>query len=216
MNPTIRILIADDHAFYREGIRTLLDGRDGLEVVGEASDGLEVLAAIATLRPDVVLLDLNMPGVDGIATCHALARQAPETGIVIVTMFDDDDHVLDALRAGAHGYVIKDASREEVIRAIHAAHARQGILSPAIARRLPALLASRHDRSLPAGLTPREAEVLRLVGQGLRTEQVAERLAISPKTVRNNLSTIYTKIQVLDRAGAAEWARKNLSQHSGS
>lgn len=211
-------MIADDHVFYRDGIRMLLDGQSGITVVAEAGDGDEALTRLDEHDVDVVLMDINMPRVDGVEATRRIRLRHPAIAVVMVTMFDDDTHLVEAIRAGANGYVLKDATREEVIRAIHAARDGQGVFSPSMAARLPALLspttgAERAD--LPAGLTQREADILDLVADGLQNDQIARRLAISSKTVRNNLSLVYAKIDVTNRIAAANWTRRHLGQRRG-
>lgn len=208
----ISVVVADDHTFYREGVRSLLDARDDITVVAEASTGEEALVEIAAHQPDVVLLDIRMAGMGGLKTCARISRDHPDVAVVIVTMFDDDDVVVEALRSGAHGYVLKDASVDEVARAIHAAKAGQGIFSPAISRKLANLLEpSRDGRRRPANLTHREAQLLLLIADGHTNGEIAQRLGITPKTVRNILSLTYTKIGVLDRTQAAIWTQANLA-----
>ncbi|HVL05504.1 MAG TPA: response regulator transcription factor [Acidimicrobiales bacterium] len=206
------MLVVDDHVFYRQGIRTLLDETDDIKVVSEASSGDEALAQLSATSPDVVLLDVRMPGLDGIEVCRITRRNHPAVAIVIVTMFDDDDTVLEALRAGAHGYVLKDATLEELSRAIHAVHDGQAIFSPGISGKLVGLLDPGREQQRPANLTRREAQILELLAGGQTSDQIASRLGISTKTVRNALSVIYTKIGVLDRTQAAIWTREHLSR----
>jgi DNA-binding NarL/FixJ family response regulator len=208
----ISVLVVDDHVFYRQGIRTLLDETDDIKVVSEASSGDEALAQLSATSPDVVLLDVRMPGLDGIEVCRITRRNHPAVAIVIVTMFDDDDTVLEALRAGAHGYVLKDATLEELSRAIHAVHDGQAIFSPGISGKLVGLLDPGREQQRPANLTRREAQILELLAGGQTSDQIASRLGISTKTVRNALSVIYTKIGVLDRTQAAIWTREHLSR----
>jgi len=206
----ITVVVADDHLFYRQGIRSLLEMSSDIEIVGEASTGDEALAQIVAVNPDVVLLDIKMPGVDGIETCRIISRDHPDVAVVIVTMFDDDDTVVESIRAGARGYVLKDATVDELIRSIHAAQAGQGIFSPAISRKLVGLLEPKSDERRPAHLTLREVQVLRFIADGNTNEQIAARLDITTKTVRNMLSLIYTKIAVIDRTQAAIWTRDHL------
>jgi DNA-binding NarL/FixJ family response regulator len=206
----IRVIVADDHVFYRQGIRSLLETNTEIEVVGEASTGEEALLQIDSVAPDVVLLDIKMPGLNGIETCRIIEREHPKVAVVIVTMFDEDDTVVESIRAGARGYVLKDASVDELTRAIEAAHAGQGVFSPSISRKLVELLEpTAHDRR-PANLTRREVQVLRFISEGSTNDQIAARLDIAAKTVRNMLSLIYTKIGVVDRTQAAIWTRDHL------
>jgi DNA-binding NarL/FixJ family response regulator len=208
----ITVLVVDDHVFYRQGIRTLLDETSDIQVVSEAASGEEALAQVSATSPDVVLLDVRMPGLDGIEVCRIMRRNHPAIAIVIVTMFDDDDTVLEVLRAGAHGYVLKDATLEELSRAIHAVYGGQAIFSPGISGRLAGLLDPGREQQRPSNLTRREAQILELLAGGQTSDQIAGRLGISTKTVRNALSLIYTKIGVLDRTQAAIWTREHLSR----
>ena len=205
----IRVLIADDHPVFRFGLKALLEAEAGMQVVGEARTGAEVLSLAEELRPDVILMDLNMPEVNGLeATRRILARQ-PEAGILVLTMFDDDS-VFAAMRAGARGYLLKGAEGAETVRAIRAVAHGQAIFSPAVAERVMHFLGQARpaagDVAFPE-LTEREREVLALVAQGLTNRAIAERLAISPKTVRNHVSSIFGKLQVADRAEAIIRAR---------
>jgi DNA-binding NarL/FixJ family response regulator len=206
----IRVIVADDHVFYRQGIRSLLETSSDIEVVGEASTGDEALAQIESVAADVVLLDIKMPGLNGIETCRIIDREHPNVAVVIVTMFDDDDTVVESIRAGARGYVLKDASVDELTRAIQAAHAGQGVFSPSISRKLIELLDPKAQDRRPANLTLREVQVLGFIAEGTTNDQIAARLDITTKTVRNMLSLIYTKIGVVDRTQAAIWTRDRL------
>jgi DNA-binding NarL/FixJ family response regulator len=207
----ITVIVADDHVFYRQGIRSLLEPSTEIQVVGEASTGEEAIVRVSSVAPDVILLDIKMPGLDGIDTCRIIGRDHPGTAVVIVTMFDDDDMVVESIRAGARGYVLKDATVDELTRAIHAAHARQGIFSPTISRKLVGLLEPKTEERRPAHLTLREVQVLRFIAEGSTNDQIAARLDITTKTVRNMLSLIYTKISVVDRTQAAIWTRDHLA-----
>ena len=160
----------------------------------------------------MVLLDVKMPGLDGLQTCRLVSREHPDVAVVILTMFDDDDTVVEALRSGAHGYVLIDATVDELARAIHAAHAGQGIFSPVISRKLAELLEPRREARRPANLTSREAQLLRFIAEGHTNGQIAQRLGITTKTVRNVLSLVYTKIGVLDRTQAAIWTRDHSAE----
>ena len=216
---TIRILIADDHLFYREGVRTLLKGVPGVEVVGNATSGAEALAQAAALQPDIVLMDIKMPGLNGIEATRQLIQSHPRIGVLIVTMFDDDETVFAAMRAGARGYLLKDADREELLRAVSAVHRGEAIFSPAIARRMMQYFAGQAnapDRMISASdlaarpfpdLTEREREVLELIAQGQSNPAIAERLVLSIKTVQNHVSNILGKLQAADRAQAIVRAR---------
>ncbi len=206
----IRVLIADDHPVFRFGLRALLASELDTEVVGEATTGEEVIELAAVLEPDVILMDLNMPGPNGIEATRRIIQRHPQIGILVVTMFDDDS-VFDAMRAGARGYILKGAEGDETLRAIHAVARGEAIFSPTIARRLmqhfstPGRSASQDP--FPE-LTEREHEVLALVAQGYTNTTIAERLYMSPKTVRNYVSSIFSKLQVSDRTQAAIRARE--------
>lgn len=207
----LRVLIADDHPLFRAGMRALLEAMPDMEVVGVASSGDEVLALAERVQPDVVLMDLQMPGVGGIEATRRIVDACPSTAVLVVTMFEDDYSVFTAMRAGARGYVLKDADEEEVLRAISAAGHGEAIFSPAIARRLVDFFAAPHadvpSRAFPQ-LSQREREVLTLIAQGVNNAAIAERLCLSTKTVRNHISNIFSKLQVADRAEAIVRARE--------
>ncbi len=209
MSP-IRVLIADDHPVFRFGLRALLASEPHTEVIGEATTGDEAIKLAAALQPDVVLMDLNMPGPNGIEATRRIAQQCPQIGILVVTMFDDDS-VFAAMRAGARGYILKGAEGEETLRAIRAVAHGEAIFSPTIARRLMQHFAAPASGPSPppfSELTEREHEVLDLMAQGYTNTAIAERLYMSPKTVRNHVSTIFSKLQVSDRTQAAIRARE--------
>ena len=211
----IRVLIADDHRFYREGVRALLaDARD-VEVVGEAASGDEAIDRAEALQPDVVLMDLKMPGLNGIEATRRVVGASPHVGVLVVTMYDDDDSVFAAMRAGARGYLLKDADQEDLLRAIQAVSRGEAIFSPAIARRLMGYFAALHARGTgpaPAApfpdLTAREREILALIAEGRNNAAIAARLSLSLKTVQNHVSNILSKLQVADRAQAIVRARE--------
>src|SRR5438094_3353717 len=211
---TLRIVIADDHPVFRYGLRALLDAAPDTEVVGEATSGDEAVSLATTLQPDVVLMDLNMPGTNGIEATRQIAAAHPQIGILVLTMFEDDDSVFAAMRAGARGYILKGAEGEETLRAIHAVAHGEAIFSPAIARRLMRYFARPKPADAGAGpaeafpdLTAREREILALIAQGYTNTVIAERLYLSPKTVRNQVSTIFDKLQVTNRTQAVLRAR---------
>jgi DNA-binding NarL/FixJ family response regulator len=218
----IRILIADDHLFYREGVRTLLKGVPDVAIVGDATSGDDAIAQIAAHQPDIVLMDIKMPGLNGIEATRHIRQNYPQIGVLVVTMFDDDETVFAAMRAGARGYLLKDADREELLRAVNAVHRGEAIFSPAIAQRMvqyfahlsgrasapsrSVAVASGSTRPFPE-LTERECEVLELIAQGHSNPAIAERLVLSVKTVQNHVSSILGKLQAVDRAQVIVRAR---------
>ena len=211
----IRIAIADDHPVFRFGLRALLNAMPDTEVVGEVTSGEDALALAGSLEPDVILMDINMPGMNGIEATRRICQTNPDVRILIVTMLEDDS-VFAAMRAGARGYVVKGAEPAEVLRAIRAVADGEAIFSPGIAERLihyfaapPAVAAALTQPAEPAfpDLTEREREVLGLIAQGLTNSAIAERLVLSPKTVRNYITEIFSKLQVADRAQAIIRAR---------
>jgi DNA-binding NarL/FixJ family response regulator len=209
MNP-IRILIADDHPMFRFGIRTLLSTEPDTEVVGEATDGQEAVHLATSLKPDLILMDINLPQLNGIEATRQILKQNPGIGILIITMFEDDT-IFAALQAGARGYILKGAEGDETLRAIRAAANGESIFSPTVAKRLTRFFAqaSTQSASLPfQELTHRERDILRLIAQGLTNAVIAERLSLSPKTVRNQVSIIFSKLHVSDRMEAIVKARE--------
>ncbi|MBI4340250.1 MAG: response regulator transcription factor [Chloroflexi bacterium] len=209
MSP-IRVLIADDHPVYRDGLRTLLTSLPDTEVAGEASTGEEAVALAASSMPDVALMDINMPGMNGIEATRRINQSHPLVAVVMLTMFEDDDSVFAALRAGARGYLLKGADQAEISRAVRAAASGEAIFGPAIATRLMNYFAARPAAPPSAfpDLTQREREVLALIAQGLSNTDIARRFYLSPKTVRNHVSNILGKLQVADRVQAALRARE--------
>ena len=206
----IRMLIADDHAEFRDGLRRLLKLVPGVEVVGEAATGDEAISRASALQPDIILMDLKMPGVNGIEATRRIRDVSPHIGILVLTMFEDDDSVFAAMRAGARGYLLKGADRAEIGRAITAVSNGEAIFSPAIAIRLMqyfAAITPIAPRQRFPELTDREIDVLRLVAQGDNNAEIAARLRLSGKTVRNHVSNILNKLQVADRAHAIIRAR---------
>lgn len=209
MNSAVRIVVADDHPLFRKGMVTLLSSEPGFAVVGEAATGAEAIGVVAATTVDVVLMDLQMPEMGGIPAIQQLKARAPQVRILVVTLFEDDDSVFLALRAGAHGYVLKDAREEELIRAIRAVAAGEAIFSPVIATRVLAWFGSRRpdDDGAFASLTHREREILDELANGHGNATIARHLSISSKTVANHLSTIFAKLQVPDRGAAIVRAR---------
>jgi DNA-binding NarL/FixJ family response regulator len=205
-----RVLIADDHPLFRHGIRGLLDATADFEAIGEATSGDEVITQADELLPDMILMDIHMPGVNGIEATRHILHAHPQIHVLMVTMFEDDASVFSAMRAGAHGYILKDAQKEDLLRAIRAVSSGEAIFSPAIASRMIAFFNSAHPAA-PAQvfpeLTEREREILDLIAQGLNNGEVAARLVLSSSTVRNYVSNIFSKLQVADRAQAIVKAR---------
>ena len=210
MSDTVRVVIADDHPIVRDGLSALLGSVDGLEVLATAATGREALREAVTHRPDVIVLDVQMPELDGVAAAREIARAAPQTAILMLTMFDDDDSVLAAMRAGAAGYVLKGATQDEIVRAIHAVAAGEAIFGPGIARRVLGQLSGNGKTADPCpDLTPRERQVLDLMATGLPTAVISTRLGLSPKTITNHTSAIYAKLQVTGRTEAIDRARRS-------
>jgi DNA-binding NarL/FixJ family response regulator len=206
----IRLLIADDHPLFRKGMRTLLSAVADFALVGEAKTGSEAVALTLELLPDVVLMDLQMPGGSGIEATREIVAASPTTRILVVSLFEDDDSVFAALRAGAHGYLLKDTDEEEMIRAIRAVANGEAIFGPAIASRVLAFFAAGRSDPPPLfpTLTEREREILRLLARGKRNAAIADELFLSPKTVANHVSNIFGKLHVADRAEAIVRARE--------
>jgi DNA-binding NarL/FixJ family response regulator len=205
----LRVLVADDHPVYRDGLRLTLEGWDEAVLVGEASDGDEAVEMAARLRPDVVLMDIQMPGRSGVEATRAIMSDHPGAAVVVLTMFEEDDLVVAALRAGARGYLLKGATRDELRRAITAAAAGEAIFGPKVAQRLTTLIGEPRVAGHPfPDLTDREHEVLELIAQGRANGEIARRLGISEKTVRNHVSTIFAKLEVLGRPEAIVRARE--------
>jgi DNA-binding NarL/FixJ family response regulator len=210
MTEPITVFIADDHRLFRDGLRALLAAAGDLDVVGEAADGAAAVAQVERLQPDVVLMDIQMPGLNGIEATRRITAASPHVGVIIVTMFEDDDSVFAAMRAGARGYVLKGAGQEEVARTIRAVAQGEALFGQAIAARLMSFFAAPRpavpDEAFPE-LTAREREVLDLIAAGLSNEAIAARLVVSRKTVRNHVSNIFSKLQVAGRAEAIIRAR---------
>lgn len=206
----VRVVIADDHPMFRYGLRAALAAGDEVEVVGEASDGRELLSVVNVTRPDVVLTDLAMPALDGAAAAREILGRHPDTKVLVLTMHEDNEALFGAMRAGAHGYLLKGADRDEIVRALIAVAGGDSVYGAAMARRITDFFTSAH-RELSASvfpeLTERERQVLDLVAAGCGNHDVARRLALSEKTVRNHVSAILVKLRVRDRAAAVAKAR---------
>ncbi len=218
-----RVLIADDHALVREGLRAVLEGEADIEVVGEARDGLRAVEACERLRPDVVLMDVRMPGIDGLEATRRIKAEMPKVGVVMVTMHENPDYLLEAVRAGAAGYVLKDASGERIARAVRMTLSGESPLEEGLAMRLLERLANEDATpnydpggggsapagrdsgggTVPEGITPREAEVLRLMAKGLTNPQIAKTLLYSVSTVKVDVQSVTAKLGVSDRTQAA-------------
>jgi NarL family two-component system response regulator LiaR len=202
----IRVLIADDHAVVRQGLRTFLELQDDIEVVAEAADGEQALAAVAAYEPDVVLMDLVMPRVDGVAAIERLRALAPATRAIVLTSFLDEDKVLPAVRAGAAGYLLKDVEPAELVRAIHTVAEGEALLHPAVASRLMEEFSETERPAPEEALTAREREVLELIARGLPNKLIARELEIAEKTVKTHVSSILSKLGLTDRTQAALYA----------
>jgi DNA-binding NarL/FixJ family response regulator len=210
MNPDpIHVLIVDDHAPFRAGLRALLNSVPEMEVAGEAANGDDAIHKAAKLQPDVILMDIQMPGMNGIEATRLIYQSSPHIGVIVLTMFEDDDSVFAAMRAGARGYLLKGADQAEILRAIHSVRNGEALFGPGIARRLINFFAQPNPQAqhpFPE-LTEREREVLDLLARGMNNAEIAGALVISQKTVRNHVSNIFNKLQVADRAQAIIRAR---------
>ncbi|WP_228386417.1 response regulator [Ornithinicoccus halotolerans] len=227
VDPVIRVVLADDHRLFREGVASLLQRAPDIVLAGEAASGEEAIALVAELEPDVVLMDLNMPGLGGIAATRELRQGHPNVGVIVLTMLEDDASVFAALKAGARGYVLKDAERGDLVRAIRAVATGEALLGARVAQRVldqfgggfaapealrpePSATVAARPEVDPrfAQLTPREVEVLRLIAAGLRNSDIADTLVISQKTVGNHISSIFAKLHIKDRVEAVLRARE--------
>ena len=203
MADAIRILVVDDHAVVREGLRTFLGLQDGLAVVGEAADGEEAVRVAEQLRPDVVLMDLVMPRVDGVGAMRELRRRLPEARVIVLTSFLEDERLLPAIQAGAAGYLLKNAQPQEIARAVRAAHDGQALLDPAVAARLVDAIAQPAGEPPREPLTTREREVLALIARGMSNKRIARELGVAEKTVKTHVGHVLAKLGVADRTEAA-------------
>ena len=201
----IRVLLADDHAIFRDGLRAILDRQKDIVVVGEAGDGVEAVKKAAELAPDIVLMDINMPVMDGVRASRLITAQDQRVGIIILTMYREDEYVFEAIKAGAQGYVVKDARAREVLKAIRAVHRGEALIDPATATKLLEefrRLAEEQRKEL-FDLNEQKIEILRLVAQGASNKEIAEALHFSEQTIKNKLSIIFQKLHVNNRAEAA-------------
>lgn len=206
-----RVLIADDHTLFRDGLRALLASTPDAELVGEAATGEEAITLAAAHQPDLIIMDLQMPGINGIEATRRIVHSSPHMNVLVVTMFDDDHSVFAAMQAGARGYILKGAKHAEMLRAIRAVGSGEAIFSPAIAVRLMDYFASIRPTAplhVFPELTEREREILQLIAQGYKNPEIAAQLVLSPKTVRNHITNILSKLQVADRAQAILRARE--------
>lgn len=204
---SVRVMIVDDHPVVRRGLADVLEADAEIEVVGMFASAREAIAAIASVAPDVVLMDISMPGLDGIAATREVLRQRPATRVVILTSYAEEATVLSALDGGATGYLLKDAEPDEVIRGVHAAGRGEVPLAPRVAR---VMLGARRSSAPVEPLTARESEILSLVAEGLANKQIASRLGISEKTVKAHLGSVFQRLGVSSRTEAAIWARDHL------
>jgi DNA-binding NarL/FixJ family response regulator len=209
---TARVLIADDQTLFRSGLARLLDGDDRVSVVGEAVDGLEAVKLAASLKPDVVLMDIKMPNLDGIEATRRIVSESPKSKVLMLTTFDADNHVIQALKAGASGYVLKDSEASAIVSSILAVVAGERVMASAVANRvLEMLTGATSPKEFYDGLTAREVEILKMLATGMANKQIAYKLKISEKTVRNHVSNMYEKLNIYDRAQAVLYAvRKGL------
>jgi NarL family two-component system response regulator LiaR len=206
----IRVLIADDHAVVRQGLRTFLELQDDIEVVGDVADGSAALERTLDRGPDVVLMDLVMPGIGGVEAIRMIRERRPEVRVLVLTSFGEDEQIFPAVTAGAAGYLLKDVEPQELVRAIRAAHEGEALLHPAVAARLMEEFSSgQGPRSAESSLTAREREVLELIARGLPNKLIARELGIAEKTVKTHVSAILSKLGVTDRTQAALYAVRN-------
>jgi DNA-binding NarL/FixJ family response regulator len=209
----VNILIVDDHTLFRTGIRKMLETETDMHVVGEAATGREALDQARELMPDVILMDIKMPDLDGVAAARTLHREMPHMGIIFVTMFEDDEFIFQGLQAGGRGYILKDADPETMLRAIRAVAHGESLLGTTVAQKVMRQFSALPGKqtSLFDDLTPRELEVLKLIAEGLSNKEIAEELTISEKTVKNHINNIFSKLHVNDRSQAMLYAiRKGL------
>jgi DNA-binding NarL/FixJ family response regulator len=209
---TARVLIADDQTLFRSGLARLLDSDERVAVVGEAVDGLDAVKLALALKPDVVLMDIKMPNLDGIEATRRIVSESPKSKVLMLTTFEADNHVIQALKAGASGYVLKDSEASAIVSSILAVVAGERVMASAVANRvLEMLTGATTPKEFYDGLTAREVEILKMLATGMANKQIAYKLKISEKTVRNHVSNMYEKLGIYDRAQAVLYAvRKGL------
>jgi two-component system NarL family response regulator len=209
----VNILIVDDHTLFRTGVRKMLEAEEDMHVVGEAATGVEALEQARTLMPDVILMDIKMPDLDGVQAARTLHREMPHVGIIFVTMFEDDEFIFQGLQAGGRGYILKDADPDTMLRAIRAVAHGESLLGATVAQKVMRQFSALPGKQAPLvdDLTPRELEVLKLIAEGRSNSEIAEELVISEKTVKNHINNIFSKLHVYDRSQAMLYAiRKGL------
>ena len=209
----VSILIVDDHTLFRSGVRKMLEVEEGMSVVGEAATGREALEQARELVPDVILMDIKMPDLDGIQAARTLSREMPHVGIIFVTMFEDDEFIFKGLQAGGRGYILKDAGPDTMLRAIRAVAHGESLLGSTVAQKVMRQFSELPGKQTPLfdDLTPREMEVLKLIAEGMANKEIAQDLVISEKTVKNHINNIFSKLHVNDRSQAVLYAiRKGL------
>jgi two-component system NarL family response regulator len=209
----VNILIVDDHTLFRTGVRKMLEAEEDMHVVGEAATGVEALEQARSLMPDVILMDIKMPDLDGVQAARTLHREMPHVGIIFVTMFEDDEFIFQGLQAGGRGYILKDADPDTMLRAIRAVAHGESLLGSTVAQKVMRQFSALPGKQTPLidDLTPREVEVLKLIAEGRSNSEIAEELVISEKTVKNHINNIFSKLHVYDRSQAMLYAiRKGL------
>ena len=205
----IKVLLADDHKMFRQGLRMLFEMEADVKVVGEARDGLEVQELAETLQPDIILMDINMPGADGVEATRQVLKRRPEQAVIILTMFREDEHVYQAINAGARGYILKDADSVDVLRAIRTVADGGSVLDAAMTNKVFQQfkqMSEKSEKHNPEGLTPRELEILALIANGDSNRVIGEKLFLSEKTIKNYITSIFQKLQTSDRTHAAVYA----------
>jgi DNA-binding NarL/FixJ family response regulator len=209
----IHVLIADDHTLFRKGVRKMLEAEDDMKVVGEAANGVEAISLARKLMPDVILMDITMPELDGIEATRTLHREMPHVGVVFVTMFEDDASVIKGLQAGGRGYILKDAGPESMLRAVRAVASGESLLGPSVAEKVMRQFAAmdKGQSALVDDLTPREMDVLKAIAEGRSNKEIAVKLSLSEKTVKNHINNMFSKLHLFDRTQAMLYAiRKGI------